>query len=240
MRKPAASVSLRTVRFADVNLNEDEDVVGDPTAVAATGFSEDDGERDESDEEEDEDEEEGMVDLVDILDGKAQPYFADDSDEGAEPGNAASPKAKKQAPRPPPPPGLIFGEAPASDEDDVMASADETGSGSEANEGTSDASEESEGDEADAVDDAHTISASDDDATIGGGALDGLSAFISTLDVSAKRKAESDVPPAGAPAERPRKRRFVQDQTEVGTENEFAARMSTGLRLYAYFTIANG
>lgn len=52
-------------------------------------------------------------------------------------------------------------------------------------------------------------------------ALDSLGKFISSLDTGTKRKAED----AGLEAPR-RKRRFIQERTEAGAENEFAAHVA--------------
>jgi hypothetical protein len=193
--KPSASTP------ADVNLDEDSDDAAasdmDQDRAPASGV----GKLEDDEEEEEEEEEEGMVDLLDILDGKAKPYFASDSgdeDSGelikGEPPVNASPQAGPSMQN-------------ASDEDS------EEGSGSD-------------GDEDD-DDDADMFAVSDDDAPVAEEALDDLSNFISGLDASSKRKADAIEQPAVAA--RPPKRRVIKEVSEGVPESEFAARMPTGL-----------
>jgi U3 small nucleolar RNA-associated protein 14 len=189
--KPSASTPV------DVNLDEESDDAAasdmDQDRAPASGVGEV--------EEEEEEEEEGMVDLLDILDGKAKPYFASDS------GDEDSGELIKGEP-----PGNISPQVGpslqnASDEDS------EEGSGSDEDE--------------DEDDDADMLSVSDDDAPVAEEALDDLSNFISGLDASSKRKADAIEQPAVAA--RPPKRRVIKEVSEGVPENEFAARMPTGL-----------
>lgn len=215
-----------------MNENDDSNDGSEP----APAFGRESDEHGESDYEEDEDEEddEDMVDLVDILDGKAQPYYAHDSDEDNASDDAVRSKTKELARLPPP--GLSAEDASReSDEDEGMASDRSDDVMPEGLEDGEDADEDdaspSGSDEEVAVEDADSILASDDNEDAEGGALDGLSAFISTLDTGAKRKADEvgmENVTGEVVEQRPRKRRFVQDRTEVGAENEFAARLPAG------------
>lgn len=178
---------------------------------------------DSENEEEEEEEEEGMVDLVDILDGKARPYFADDSDDDDDTsGDSKKGKSKKTALSHP------ISLTAHSDKDEEMASDDGNDSASH-----EDASSLGSEDEA-VIDVMDYISASENDEPDEEGPLEDLSAFISNLEAGVKRKvdyATAGTAPVEAAEERPRKRRFVQDRTEVGEENEFAARLPTGKHL---------
>jgi U3 small nucleolar RNA-associated protein 14 len=154
-----------------------------------------------------------MVDLVDILDGKAQPYFAHDSDD-----DAPGPSAKAQT----------------SAIDQVSV---DTGAVSDAEMGAESEEETDAGESSDAEDDYDdeeehegAISASDDDDDDDAkpGALDSLTAFVSTLDASAKRKADEAEPVSGVQPPPARRRRLLPERTEAGTEGEFAARMGSG------------
>ena len=234
-RKPSKPLPSRNVRFAEVDLNEDED--DDLTPVHEADVGDD---ADPNDEEDEDEEEEGMVDLVDILDGKAQPYFADDSDEDDGVTDVNSAKTSSAAPSLVTASALPVGDEDESDDNEFMVDADDAGSAFDEED-----QEEASGagaEDADAADGA--VSASDDDGSVGDGALEGLSAFISTLDSGSKRKVD-DREPGGETAEaanRSRKRRIIQDRTEVGAENEFAARMSAGARLLVLsfpFSVAN-
>lgn len=150
---------------------------------------------------EDDDSEEGMVDLIDILDGKAKPYFASDSEDD-EGGHSKSSESKQD--------GITSApNAPSEDESD---------SDEEENGPTSIAHNNHPG--------MLELSISDaDEASDAEGALDHLSSFITSLDSKGKRKADEHTEPAIT--ERPRKRR-VKEITEGVPENEFAARMGTG------------
>ena len=64
------------------------------------------------------------------------------------------------------------------------------------------------------------LSADEEDAPE---ALEGLGTFISGLDTGKKRKAD-EAEASGDPARR--KRRIIQERTEAGAENEFAAKVS--------------
>ncbi|KZT08788.1 Utp14-domain-containing protein [Laetiporus sulphureus 93-53] len=206
LKKKKSTSSSRSVRFVEVDLNEDEDEedIEQAEEHSANGSSHD-GEDEEEEEEGDPDE---FIDVLDIMDGKAEPGSEDDV-EGEREGDALR-RTKEQASKP------ISSHRVDEDVDEEMDEV-ENGrrSGSEEEEG--DEEEEEEGDD-------QQISGSegeDEEAN-----LDDLARFVTTLDVGHKRKAPDDEDQeqrSGENAARARKRRILKERTEAGAENEFAA-----------------
>ena len=205
--KQKAKASTRAVRFAEVDLNEDdEDVKADR---ATQSSSEDEGE---DDEEEDGEEEEGdpseFIDILDVLDGRGEPDLGDE---------AAIGKVK-------PPPDLKTNGMEINEDSD----GDEDMDGSE---------EESGEEDADEQDEDVMVSASEaEDGEDGETALLELESFVSGLDAGQKRKApdEDDVHD-GTDMKRTRKRRLLPERTEAGIENEFAPALGAYIYLPLFF-----
>ncbi|KAF5390809.1 hypothetical protein D9757_004426 [Collybiopsis confluens] len=208
-----------SVRFADVDLDEDEDG-GQPPANQGADESEND-EAEEEEEEEESGEDDEFIDVLDILDGRGEPSNSndDDDDDGRHktPQNLENSSVEEDL-------GVDAAAAPAAparDEDeDESESEDEEDESGEANEANN-------GDNI-----SISLSEAENEAT---GALDDLQTFISSLDPSSsssvkKRKATADDGQDGG-GDQPKKRRTInkiKERTEAGVENEFRTR-STGL-----------
>lgn len=207
-KKPARkSKTQSTVRFTDVDLNEDEDE------------DMEDAQQDASESGDEEEEEEGdpseFIDVLDILDGRGEPLS---EDKGAEPEVDALKKMGEK-------------DLAESDEDDEVEAEDEDEQNEEDvgadfhraesdEEEEEDASEGSqEGEESD-----HDISASEgEDDAENPDALTNLQTFLTSLDAGQKRKVPEDETTAQQDEKKAKKRKFLKERTEAGAENEFAA-----------------
>jgi U3 small nucleolar RNA-associated protein 14 len=185
------------VKFADVDLDEDGNSAGPSNSHGSDAAAEEDEEAIE------EDEEEGMVDLLDILDGKAQPYFASDSDDDAEIEHEESALAASRRK------SKDDGEDISPHFEDDSEQDEESGSDAEDNDGDALMESAPEEDEQEAADEA----------------LANLSQFVSGLDTTSKRKVADTEELKDAP---PRKRR-IKEMTEAGPESEFSARAASGM-----------
>ncbi|EFI28742.1 small nucleolar ribonucleoprotein complex subunit Utp14 [Coprinopsis cinerea okayama7 len=199
-KKAASKKKERSVRFAEVDLNEDDE----PPAQ----------EKEESDEDEDEDEdeeEEGdpdeFIDLLDVLDGKGEIDMPSD-EEGA---SKSSPQPSKSQSK-----------LDMDDDFDMEEGVGEKGEDEEdEDEDEEDGDDDEEDEEGDEGEEEFQITASDDEADEGN--LDNLQSFVEALDTTAqKRKADED-PSA---SQQKRKRRLIQEQTETGAEDEFRVNAS--------------
>lgn len=198
------SASARGVRFAEVDLNEDEDHAADP--VDPEAGSEAIGDSDEEEEEE-EGEPDEFVDVLAIMDGKGEPMSEDEGGEREE--------------------AMLANVQNADDEEEEgalrRARFDEEDEGGEED----DNEDESEDDEDDEKGEEYTaaISASEDeDDEHAATKIDSLQSFITNLDAGQKRKLpEDEAESSRIPSEtRPLKRRVLKEYAEAGTENEFA------------------
>ncbi|KAI0354648.1 Utp14-domain-containing protein [Trametes cingulata] len=187
--------SGRSVRFAEVDLNEDSD--GGKSEAEADEASE----ASEGDEEDEEEEEEGdpseFIDVLDVLDGRAEPESEEETGkvEKEKEGSKERGKARMEEDL---------------DEDEEMGS-EEDGS-------------EDEGEEDDDEEDDPMVSPSEDEAGEDDSALQDLENFVSGLDAGQKRKApDDDDGKDSEESRRARKRRLLPERTEAGAENEFAA-----------------
>ncbi|TFK39375.1 Utp14 protein-domain-containing protein [Crucibulum laeve] len=186
--KKKAPTKKPTVHFADVDLNEGEDVKDSDQASDA------DNNDDDADDESGEDNE--FIDLLDVLDGKGEVDMGSDGE------NTSKSLASRSAPV----------EADSDEEENFSGISSE-------DEADEEGSEEEKEDEA-------MVFAPSDSEDASPEALEELQSFISTLDpTSKKRKAPGDGDATHElTAGRSRKRRiFVKEQTEAGTENEFRA-----------------
>lgn len=177
------------VRFAEVDLNEDESADEAPAAEAGSSSEEEEEEEGDSDE---------FIDVLDVLDGRGEPDLGEDE------GKASVRKDSA---------GRTEHEA----EDEEMEEDED--------EGDEEGQEYGEDEDDENVVEEEGMDLSADEADESPEALDSLGKFISSLDTGTKRKAE------GAELEAPRrKRRVIQERTEAGAENEFAANV-TGMLL---------
>ncbi|KAI0050580.1 Utp14-domain-containing protein [Auriscalpium vulgare] len=194
MAKPRGKLA-RPTRLADVDLNEDED-----GEMSEADHSEPDG-----GEEEEEGEPDEFFDILDVLDGRAEP----EHDEG-KPEVPAAQEAKVGV---------------------VESRGDDGDWGSEDGDENEDEDEEHEGGSYDgegaAEEDQMLLSADEDD--LDPDALEGLGNFVSSLDTAQKRKADDDDQLAGSASRR--KRRVLTERTEAGVESEFAAQPSMSGKL---------
>ncbi|THH18267.1 hypothetical protein EW146_g2683 [Bondarzewia mesenterica] len=92
--------------------------------------------------------------------------------------------------------------------------------------GSSEDQEESDGEGSTEGDPDLMLSADEEDAS---GALEDLGTFITSLETGKKRKADATEAPGDTPR---RKKRIIEERTEAGAENEFAAHVSGSARLY--------
>ncbi|OBZ79687.1 Uncharacterized protein C57A7.06 [Grifola frondosa] len=197
----------KSVRFAEVDLNEDSDV--EDAAISSQSEHEDEGDDDEGEEEEAGDADE-FIDVLDIMDGRGEPDSGDDRGKVVRE-NGVPEKEMKDAEE-----TLQTLE----DEDDEMdgLSGDDEQCESEAEE-----------------DDPHEgISASEAEDEENPSALQDLESFVTGLDAGQKRKAPDDddeTAQQGADVARARKRRILQEKSEAGAENEFAAHLGQSSNL---------
>ncbi|KIP03917.1 hypothetical protein PHLGIDRAFT_25886 [Phlebiopsis gigantea 11061_1 CR5-6] len=194
--KPTPS---KGVRFAEVDLNEDSDMV-DADAESEHADSEDD----DSEEEEEEGDPDEFIDVLDILDGRGQPESEDDSAQVAREG---SPEGSRNG----------SDEYGGNDLGEVDEEIDAVG------EGENDSDDEEEDDSLSHGEHPYKF-APDDEEDADPSALDHLENFITSLDTGSKRKASEDADAAESAADkRKRRRRILKEQTQAGVESEFAA-----------------
>lgn len=180
----------------DLNEDEDEDVA--PESVE----KEDDS--DEESEEEGEDDE--FIDVLDVLDGRGEPYMSDD--ETKKPASEKGPSRKAQV----------------EEDEDIEDEAVEA-RGDEDDEDEDDEDEES----ADEKDEDEDIISASEDESADPDALDKLGAFVSSLETSSKRKAgDEDDSPSLSKGElsKMKKRKLLPERTESGLESEFGAKLA--------------
>ena len=191
----------RGVRFAEVDLNEDDDEEG--PSFAREGASEEEEEPFSDEEEEEEGDPDEFIDVLDVLDGRGEPESADDDRQSTH-----SPTQGKAS--------LAMDNTSHADlsEDEKMQ---EPGS----EEDDDDEDEVGEDEEEAEESDQEQISASEDEEGGDVSALDNLERFVTSLDAGQKRK--SPEPEAGETAPKAKKRRLLPERTEAGEENEFAA-----------------
>ncbi|KDQ62895.1 hypothetical protein JAAARDRAFT_202438 [Jaapia argillacea MUCL 33604] len=186
-------VGERSVRFAEVDLNEDDDGDEDQPAFRPSSrrISEGDG-SDEDEDEEEEGEDDEFIDLLEVLDGRGDPDIASEA-------------------------GSVEYERPRNVEKDVDENESQVDGqdGSEGDEQDDDDDDEGEDEPMHPTSD---ISPSDEEPDPE--ALSTLNTFITSLpSTSQKRKgSDHDEGDVGAPA---RKRRYLKEMTSAGMENEF-------------------
>ncbi|KAF7308247.1 UTP14-domain-containing protein [Mycena chlorophos] len=185
-----------SVRFAEVDLDEDDDVPSAPSDIHEASELD-------SDDEEDEDlDSDIFIDVLDVLDGKGKVWDGEDNSESDDEPVPKKPPAQAIPLRDPAPmSALDESNEDSSDDDDDRPS--------------------NESEESALEDDADELGSMDIDTSPE--ALTALHQFISTLPSDAppaKRKAEAD-PSSSAP----RKRRAIalKERTQAGAEGEFAA-----------------
>jgi U3 small nucleolar RNA-associated protein 14 len=165
-----------------VDLNED-----DSDAVIDLSQEENDSQAEEEEEEEEGDPNE-FVDVLDIVDGRAE--LGDGSDNES--------------------PGLSHRESTRKDQDVESDNIDE--------------------DDDDSAEQPLDQGISSDDEVENPTALEDLDAFISNLEVTAKRKIADEEEPLEPPDNsRIKKRKVLKERTEAGVESEFAAGKSSGM-----------
>lgn len=190
--------ATRTVRFADVDLDEEDDGLLASHERDEHQEENEDAEAEEDDEDEDE-EGEGFIDILDVLDGRAKPYLASESEgddsEDQEPNGATSRT------------GMEDGQSAKHIHDDGQEE-----------------SEERQNEQHRETSAGRDIDISDAESDV---ALVGLNQFILGLDsgsaTATKRRTSDD----SDEADRPRKRRLVAERSEAGYENEFGGRISS-------------
>ncbi|KAI0368900.1 Utp14-domain-containing protein [Pilatotrama ljubarskyi] len=184
--------SGRSVRFAEVDLDEDSER-SEADAEVVSGDSEGDQEDDEEEEEEDGDPRE-FIDVLDVLDGRAEPESEEERGEVEREKAAGAHKGKMDE---------------EADEDDEMLSEEEDDEDEEEEEGE---------------DEPMVSPSEDEDGAHDDSALQELEKFVSGLDAGQKRKApDEDDGKDAEEAKRARKRRLIPERTEAGAENEYAA-----------------
>ncbi len=153
-----------------------------------------------SDEEEEEGDPDEFIDVLDILDGRGEPQSEDDLGEVQK---QPSVRRQEKSRRP----------------------QEETNAGTDirSGEGESEDEEMDEEEVEDASEDVISVSESEDDADAS--ALQNLETFITSLDAGKKRKVPDDNDATETPAgqDRKQRRRLLKEQTQTGTESEFAA-----------------
>lgn len=197
-KKSSAKKSKGSVRFAEVDLNEDEDMGGGSDSRSESGNSE------ETEEEEEEGDDDEFLDVLDVLDGRGEPDFGDDEGAKSRPhGNSdvESPKRDKKQ-------GLQEDSGEGSEE-----GSEEEGSEEEENEEESNISG-SEDDEAD-------VSALDSLGTF-------VNSLEVGGKRKAEDDEGQNEEPGELPVQVKKKKRILKDRTEGGAENEFGARISGG------------
>ncbi|KAI5118044.1 hypothetical protein M0805_005893 [Coniferiporia weirii] len=188
----------KSVHFAEVDLDENDDVAQDGDILDDTSHT--------SAEEEEEGEDDEFFDVLDVLDGRGLPDLGDDQDaaksDGASLEKSRDPSLKNDN-------SVNKG---GSDVDADMVEAEED----------SDEEDEDSGEEDAGLD----VSGSDEDEP-DLSALDNLGSFVSGLETGAKRKAadedEDNAEEVGV-SQIKKKKRLLKDRTEASAESEFGAR----------------
>ncbi|EPQ61400.1 hypothetical protein GLOTRDRAFT_82774 [Gloeophyllum trabeum ATCC 11539] len=180
-----SSARPRSVRFADVDLNED-----DEGEIGTQGLGEPNLSSGEEEDEEEEGDPDEFIDVLDVLDGRGDPDIAS-SDEG-------------------------------SAEHESM---DNEGASGVRKDDESDEEGEEEEEEGGYSEEEQSVLSEDDAADQNPKALEKLEKFITNLNPSQKRKSDEK---SREDSTRPRKRRFVQEQTTAGVEGEFNATIDQG------------
>lgn len=211
------------MRFAEVDLNEDEEDVPEQEQSVSGSDSDDE------EEEEEEGEPDEFIDVLDILDGRGEPENEDDAGE-VKKEDALRRKGTKAITSSQQDSDEYEDEHESQNEDEDMVD-DARSAGSDNEDSDSEALQDEESD--------HHISASDvEDDIENPDALANLQTFLTSLDAGQKRKAPTDGTTTEQDAEkRPKKRRFLQEKTEAGAENEFAAHVGAllcGNNIYLY------
>lgn len=189
------------MQFAEVDLDEDDDGEGD-----AVQEDEDGGSSEEEEEEEGESDE--FIDVLDVLDGRGMPDLGEDDATGSATEATKDADARAVGAR-------------------VSRAHEVNGDGSEGEDDEEDGGDDDSDDDSDDEDDDLAMSGSDED--LDPSAIDNLTAFVSGLPSTSKRKApahqeEGQPPPDG---QRPsKKKKFIPERTESGVENEFGVRPS--------------
>ncbi|KAG6901574.1 hypothetical protein C0995_010342 [Termitomyces sp. Mi166 len=192
-------VKKPSVRFAEVDLNENEDGEEDEQVNSPAQHEEDD----EEEEEEDSDE---FIDVLDVLDGRGEVDWGSD--------NETVTKSSERN-------GAARSRPNDTDEDEDQPSGREE-------EETDDEMEEGDSEEDVSEEEEQRAFSPSDNEDIEPDALDDLQNFISTLDTTGKKRKVSDADDTSAGAERIRKQRRVilKERTEAGAENEFRVQTS--------------
>lgn len=207
-KKASTAGPSRSVHFAEVDLNEDDDEAGPSFAQedASKASDSDEEQEPESDEEE---EEEGdpdeFIDVLDVLDGRGEPESGDDDRQGADDSSRGKTSSAKDS----------TSHAALSEDEEMQ----EPGSTEDDEDESGEDEEEEEEEEEES--NQEQISASEDEDEGDVSALDNLEKFVTSLDAGQKRK--SPEPEAGETAPKAKKRRLLSERTEAGEENEFAA-----------------
>ncbi|KAG6813718.1 hypothetical protein H0H92_008126 [Tricholoma furcatifolium] len=198
--KKKARTKTRSVKFAEVDLNEDEEEPIDEVV-------DDDEEDDDDEEEEEEGDPSEFFDVLDILDGRGELEDAGDGD--------TKPSERSGAPRTRP-------SHTANDEDE-----EELQDGYHEGEDEEMDEDEDEGED-EGLDDEEKFAFSPSDSEGDDGALDDLQNFVSNLDTTAKKRkiSEGDLPMAESERVRKQRRLALKERTEAGAENEFRAQTS--------------
>lgn len=190
---------MKKVTFAEVDLDEDED-------MSNTSESSGDDSKSERDEEEEGDDDE-FIDVLDVLDGRGIPKF-DDEDDGNALGSDGKPEDSQREPK-------VLDRRNGS-------LAEDSDQGNVSNEDDEDSSGEGSG-----LDDYFSISGSDEEADPS--ALDALGNFLTGLETGTKRKLMQDdtKDEDELRAQAKKKMRPLKDRTEAGTEGEFGAKVAS-------------
>lgn len=208
----SGATSARSVRFAEVDLNEDDDNEADGHSdEQSDGNSEGAASDDEEEEEEEEGEPGDFLDVLDVLDGRA--HLDSEEDMGDIEREAGS-KQKQDK---------MASQAMGRDGDVDMDDDDEAERFGSSSEGDEDEDDEEENEEQGPE---GQISASEEEQEQDELALQNLGQFVTSLGAGQKRKAsngEEGEKEGGGDAARVRKRRLLKERTEAGEENEFAA-----------------
>ena len=203
-KKASTAGPSRSVRFAEVDLNEDDDEAGPSFAqkdASEASGSDEEQESDSDEEEEEEGDPDEFIDVLDVLDGRGEPESGDeDRQDTHESTRSFALSAVKETSHVDIPEDEEMQELGSEDDDDAEGGEDEEDA------------EES---------DQEQISASEDEDEGDVSALDNLRRFVTSLDAGQKRK--SPEPEAGDAVPKVKKRRLLPERTVAGEENEFAA-----------------
>ncbi|KZT73253.1 Utp14-domain-containing protein [Daedalea quercina L-15889] len=194
----------RDVRFAEVDLNEDDNQVDSSLESNEAGEASygDKEHEDENDEEEEEDgDPDEFIDVLDVLDGRGEPENRDGM------GNTQEGEAKQREPVDTADTSAEF------NEDEEMRNEE-------------DEEEDEDEDEAEEERDQEISGSEEEDALGNASALDNLERFVTSLDAGQKRK--SPEPEGQEVTPGAKKRRLLPERTEAGEENEFAAHVGSG------------